>query len=134
MNYLAVKLVHQSAVTLSIAGIFLRGAGSLAGAKWVQGRAAKTLPHVIDSVLLLSALAMVGMLHLTPERAPWLMAKIVGLGAYIGLGVVALRPTRAWPMRAGAWIAALGVVAWIASVAVTKSPAGFFGGLVSSGP
>ena len=58
MDYLLLKTVHLSAVTLSIAGFTARGAGSLAGAAWVRGRAARTWPHVVDSVLLASALAL----------------------------------------------------------------------------
>jgi uncharacterized membrane protein SirB2 len=79
MDYALVKLVHQGAVTLSLTGFFVRGAASLAGAHWVQGRAAKTLPHVVDSVLLLSALTLTWMLRLDPGHAPWLLAKIIGL-------------------------------------------------------
>ncbi|MBY0368232.1 MAG: SirB2 family protein, partial [Burkholderiaceae bacterium] len=97
-----------------------------AGARWVRGRAAKTLPHLVDSVLLLSALLLAWMLRLTPDRAPWLLAKLVGLVLYVGLGVIALRPGRPLLMRAAAWIAALAVVGWIVSVAVTKSPLGVF--------
>ena len=107
MDYAVVKLIHQWAVTLSLAGFFVRGAASLAGARWVGGRAAKTLPHVIDSVLLLSALLLAGMLRLTPGNAPWLLAKVIGLPVYIGLGVVAPRPGRPRGVRAAAWIAAL---------------------------
>lgn len=125
MDYATVKVVHQTAVTLSLTGFFVRGAASLAGAAWVRGRAAKTLPHVVDSVLLLSALVMAGMLRLTPDRAPWLLAKIIGLVAYVALGVVALRPGRPRALRATAWLAALAVAGWIASVAITKSPLGF---------
>jgi len=116
--------VHQAAVTLSIAGFFVRGAASLGGARWVQGRAARTLPHLVDTVLLLSALALAWMLRLTPDKAPWLLAKIVGLVLYVGLGVVALRPGRPLAVRATAWVAALAVVAWIVSVAIAKSPLG----------
>ncbi|OWQ88829.1 invasion protein [Roseateles aquatilis] len=126
MDYFTVKLIHQTAVSLSIAGFFVRGAASLAGARWVRGRAAKTLPHLVDSVLLLSALLLAWMLRLTPDRAPWLLAKLVGLVLYVGLGVIALRPGRPLLMRAAAWIAALAVVGWIVSVAVTKSPLGVF--------
>jgi uncharacterized membrane protein SirB2 len=125
MEYATLKLVHQTAVTLSITGFFVRGAASLAGARWVGGRAAKTLPHVIDTVLLLSAIALAWMLRLTPDRAPWLLAKIVGLVAYVGLGVVALRPGRPRAVRAAAWVGALVVAAWIVSVAITKNPLGF---------
>ena len=129
MDYAAVKLVHQTAVTLSIAGFFVRGAASLAGARWVQRRPARTLPHLVDTVLLLSALALAWMLRLTPDKAPWLLAKIVGLVVYVGLGVVALRPGRPLAVRAGAWVAALAVVGWVVSVAITKNPLDFLAGL-----
>ena len=129
MDYAAVKLVHQTAVALSITGFFVRGAASLAGAQWVSSRAAKTVPHVVDSVLLLSALVLAWMLRLTPGQAPWLEAKIVGLVLYVALGVVALRPGRPRSVRAAAWVAALLVVGWIVSVALTKSPLGFLGSL-----
>lgn len=133
MDYLTVKLIHQSAVTLSITGFAIRGAASLMSARWVSSRAAKTLPHLVDSVLLLSALTLAWMLHLTPDRAPWLMAKIAGLLLYIGLGVVALKPGRPLAVRASAWVAALVVVGWIVSVAVIKSPFGFLAPLFAPG-
>jgi len=127
MDYFAVKLVHQSAVAVSIAGFFLRGAASLADARWVDRRAAKTLPHLVDTVLLVSALTLAWMLRLSPGNAAWLVAKIVGLVLYVALGVIALRPGRPRAVRATAWVAALVVVAWIVSVALTKNPLGFLG-------
>ena len=127
MDYAVVKLIHQSAVALSITGFFVRGAASLAGARWTSERAARTLPHVVDTVLLLSAVALAWMLRLAPGDAPWLVAKIVGLLVYIGLGIVALRPGRPRALRAAAWLGALLVVAWIVSVAMAKSPLGFLG-------
>jgi uncharacterized membrane protein SirB2 len=125
LDYYTVKLVHQGAVALSLAGFAIRGAASLAGASWVQRRLAKTLPHVIDTVLLLSALILAWMLRLDPANAPWLMAKIIGLVVYILLGIVALHPRRPRALRAGAWIGALATAAWIVSVAITKNPLGF---------
>ena len=125
LDYAALKLVHQSAVALSVTGFFVRGLASFSGAGWVRSRAARTLPHAVDTVLLLSALAMAWMLRLTPGNAPWLLAKIVGLVLYVGLGVVALRPGRSLAVRAAAWTAALATVGWIVSVAITKNPRGF---------
>jgi uncharacterized membrane protein SirB2 len=125
MDYLAVKTLHQTAVALSVTGFFARGLGGLMGARWVNGRAAKTLPHLVDTVLLLSALALAWMLRLHPGNAPWLLAKLIGLLAYIGLGTVALKPQRPRPVRAAAWLAALAVFGWIVSVAITKQPLGF---------
>lgn len=126
MDYAALKLVHQSAVTLSIAGFFARGWGSLAGAAWVRGRAARTLPHLVDTVLLGSAIALAWTLHLNPLATPWLAAKIAGLLAYIGLGMVALKPGRPRALRAAAWVAALLCFAQIVAVALTKQASGLF--------
>jgi uncharacterized membrane protein SirB2 len=126
MDYLTVKLIHQSAVALSLTGFFVRGAASLSGATWVQSRLAKTLPHVIDTVLLLSALTLASMLSLTPANAPWLMAKVVGVVIYVALGVIAMRPTRSKRVRVAAWLAAMATAGWIVSVAITKSAWGVF--------
>lgn len=126
MDYFTVKLIHQSAVALSLTGFFVRGAASLSGATWVQSRMAKTLPHVIDTVLLLSALTLAWMLSLTPANAPWLMAKVMGLVAYVALGVIAMRPTRSRRVRVAAWLAAMATAGWIVSVAITKSAWGVF--------
>jgi len=125
VDYALVKTIHQTAVALSFAGFFARGLASLNGARWVQGRAAKTLPHIVDSVLLLSALTLAWMLRLNPAHAPWLLAKIIGLLVYIGLGMLALKPGRPPAVRTAAWLAALVTFGWIASVAITKSPLGF---------
>ena len=127
MDYFTIKTIHQAAVALSFTGFLARGIGSFASAAWVSSRPARSLPHVVDSVLLVSALTLAWMLRLDPMSAPWLMAKIIGLVAYIALGMVALRPGRPTPVRAAAWIAALAAFAYIVSVAIGKNPAGFFG-------
>lgn len=122
MDYGTVKLIHQSAVVLSFTGFALRATASMAGARWVRGRAAKTLPHVVDTVLLASALTLATWLHLNPLTTPWLAAKIAALFLYIGLGMVALKPARPKLQRGLAMLGALAAVAYIVSVAITKSP------------
>ena len=129
MELATLKLVHQVAVVLSFAGFFARGVGALMDAAWVRSRVARTLPHVVDTVLLLSALTMLWSLQLSPAATPWLLAKIVGLLVYIGLGMLALRPGRPRGVRALAWVAALLSFGWIVSVAITKSPLGALQGL-----
>ena len=130
MNYATLKLIHVSAVALSFGGFLARGVGVLSGAAWVRHRVTRTLPHLVDSVLLLSALGMLWIIRLSPWALPWLRAKIAGLIVYIALGVLALRPARlghadrSSRVRAIAWIAALAVFGYIVSVALTKSPLG----------
>ena len=87
MDYAALKLTHQVAVVLSVAGFAARGPAVFADAAWSHGRVARTLPHLVDTVLLGTALAMAWMLRLTPGNAPWLTANIGGLLLYIGLGM-----------------------------------------------
>lgn len=126
MDYATIKLVHQSMVLLSGLGFAVRGIASLRSAHWVQGRLAKTLPHMVDTTLLVSALTLAWFLQLNPVHTPWLMAKILGLLLYIALGMVALRARFSVAVRTSAWVSALVVLCWIASVALTKSPLGFF--------
>lgn len=125
MDYLLVKTIHQGAVALAFAGFFARGVGSLAGAAWVRGKAAKTLPHIVDTVLLLSALTLAFLARINPAYTPWLAAKIVALVLYIVLGRVALGDRHGRSVRAAAWAGGLVTLGWIISVAVTKSAWGF---------
>ena len=129
MDYATIKLIHQSAVTLSFAGFLARGVAMLRDASWPRHRIARTLPHLVDTVLIVSAIALAWMLRLTPTNAPWIAAKIGGLVLYIALGLVALRFGRTKTVRAGAWIAAMLTFAWIVSVAITKDSRGFFAAL-----
>ena len=123
--YLALKHFHITCVVLSGAGFALRGAWALAGSPLARARLTRVLPHVVDSCLLLSAIALAWMAGQYPFVHGWLTAKIVGLLAYIGLGMVALKPGRAMAVQAGAFVAALATFSWIVSVALSKNPAGW---------
>jgi uncharacterized membrane protein SirB2 len=127
MMYAALRWVHVIAVTLSFCGFAARGIGLFFRARWIRGRIARIVPHVVDTVLLLSAIGMLWLAHLSPLALPWLQAKIAGVLVYIILGSVALRPARevgATPraMHYAAWIGALVVFCYIVSVALTKNP------------
>ena len=125
MDYGFVKLIHQSAVALSFGGFLVRGLGMLADSEWIRERVARTLPHIVDTILLLSGVALVWQLRLSPTAAPWLAAKLLGLVVYIGLGMIALRRGRTKRQRTVAWIAALVTFGYIVSVALTRDPLGF---------
>ena len=124
MEYAAWKLLHQGAVVVSVAGFALRGSAALAGAAWVRSLPARTVPHVVDTVLLGSALMLAWIASLNPLHLPWLAAKIIGLVVYIGLGLVALRPGLPRPARVAAFAAALLCAAQIVATAITKSALG----------
>ena len=127
--YLALKHFHITCVVLSGAGFALRGAWALAGSPLARARLTRVLPHVVDSCLLLSAIALAWMAGQYPFVHGWLTAKIVGLLAYIGLGMLALKPGRPLALRGAAFVAALATFSWIVSVALSKNPLGWLAGL-----
>ena len=122
--YLAIKYLHVTCVVISITGFFLRGWLTFAGSPVMNRRWLKWAPHLNDTILLAAAIGLATMSGQYPFVAPWLTAKIVGLLAYILLGVVALRPGRPRGVRIAAWLAALAVFGYVVSVAVTRNPAG----------
>lgn len=123
MNYyLLLKHLHISCVVLSGLGFALRGLLMLADSPRLQERLLRVLPHVIDSVLLGSALLMAWLSSQYPFVQPWLTAKFFGLLAYIAFGAIALRrgPTKA--IRALFLLQALVAYGYIVSAALTKQP------------
>ena len=124
MDYSLIKSVHVTTVTLSGLGFAVRFAGTAVGAGWVNSRLARTLPHVNDTLLLISAITLAVLLRANPLEHPWLLAKILALLVYIGLGMIALKASRPRSVRLGSGIAALIVFGYIVSVAVSRQPAG----------
>ena len=125
MIYQAIKSLHMACVILSGCGFFLRGLLMLRDSPWLASRWARIVPDTVDSILLASALTLAALLGQYPFVDAWLTAKVLGLLAYIFLGAVALRRGRTRSRRMAAWLAAMLVFAYIVSVAITKSPAGF---------
>lgn len=125
MSYLALKHLHVTAVLLSGTGFFLRGLLMLGDSPLLAKRWLKVVPHVVDTVLLGSAIAMAVMSAQYPFVQPWLTAKFLGLLAYILLGMMALKRGRTKAVRAGFFIAALAAFAFIVTVALTRDPLGF---------
>jgi uncharacterized membrane protein SirB2 len=127
MEYLLLKQVHVACAVLSYAGFFVRGVWMMRGSAMLARRWVRIAPHVNDTLLLASAIAMVAMSRQYPFVQGWLTAKLLALVLYIGLGMLALRPGRPRPLRIGAWLAALMVFLYIVWVAMTRSPSPWTG-------
>ncbi len=121
-----IKLIHVICVILSFTGFFIRGIWMLKTSPLLQRRWVKTTPHIIDTLLLASAVILAVQMRLSPFEQPWLLAKIIALALYIWLGMVALRFGRSKRTRMLAWLSGLVTIAYIASVAVSKSVLGWF--------
>ena len=120
--YLILKYAHTIAAVATITGFLLRGYWMLTGSARLQRGITKVAPHVIDTLLLLAGIAMLWILHLNPLTQPWLLAKFAGLFAYIVLGTIAIKRGRTPQIRAVAFVAAVAAFAYIAGVALSKSP------------
>jgi len=131
MLFEALKHLHMGCAFLSIAGFILRGYWMLTSSPLLRRRPAKVLPHLIDTLLLASAVGMLLIWQLSPLQSDWLIAKILALLVYIGFGMVALRFGKSMKTRVNAWLLALLAAAYIVSVAYSKSPWGFLQGLFS---
>ena len=120
-TYTLVKNLHVGCVVLSGAGFVLRGAWMLQGSPLLAQRWVRVLPHIVDTVLLASAIALALMLEQYPLVQGWLTAKLIGLVVYIVLGTIALKRGRTRGVRLTAFGGALLVFAYIVAVAITKS-------------
>jgi uncharacterized membrane protein SirB2 len=122
VNIALLKLVHISCAGTSYILFFLRGLWLLHGSSISRKRWTRTVPHMVDSVLLASAIWLALHMDVSPLKNSWLMAKILALLLYIGLGFIAIRFSRNQRMRFIAWIATQAVFFYIVSVALTKNP------------
>lgn len=125
MSYMLLKHFHMSCAALSFTLFFLRGIWSFSGSTIMRQRWVKVVPHVVDTLLLVSALALAFTIQQYPFVNGWLTAKIFGLLTYIGLGFVALRFGKSKAIRISAWLAAQGVFAYIVLVAINHDPLPF---------
>jgi len=124
-TYTLFLFIHVACVALTGTGFALRGAWMMQGSQMLARRWVRVLPHVVDTVLLASALALAVLSAQYPLAQGWLTAKLVGLIAYIVLGMIALKPGRGRAVRIAAFCGALLVFGYIVAVAITKSAVPF---------
>lgn len=123
--YIAFK--HSHILFVLVSGLFflLRGCWMLLESSMLQKKWVKVLPHVNDSLLLLSAIVLCVISRQYPFAQDWLTVKILALMVYIALGMVALKRGRTKTIRAVALAAALVAFLFTVSVARTHNPLGF---------
>lgn len=89
--YLTIKTAHMTLATISIMGFMVRGALANNQHPLMQQRWIRIAPHVIDTLLLLAAIYLAWAIRANPFVQGWLMAKILALLVYIGLGTVVIK-------------------------------------------
>jgi uncharacterized membrane protein SirB2 len=119
--YMAFKHLHLLMVVLSVSLLFIRFGMMLKGSALLQSKFFKISPHVVDTLLLLSAIGLMLIINQYPFVNSWLTEKFIALLAYIALAVMALRG-RTLAIR---WLCFLGALGWLGlmvRVALSKQP------------
>lgn len=109
-------------VAATLALFLLRGAWMFSGSRLLEARFARIVPHIIDTILLVSAIALTLVIRQYPFVQGWLTAKVLGLVIYIVLGTIALKRGRTQFQRGAAFFAALAVFFWIFMTARYHAP------------
>ena len=124
-TYQWVLYLHISCAIFSISFFSLRAYWMLSGNALLEHRISRTLPHIIDSILLLAAISLTFFIQQFPVQNDWLSIKVLALLVYIVLGSVAIKRGKTMKQRVIALLFAWLTFAFIASVAYYHHPLGF---------
>lgn len=122
MSIVLLKSLHIGCAAISYVLFFMRGIWSWRNSPRLQRRWVKIAPHLVDTLLLASAIVLAMQLNISPFNSPWLLAKIVALLLYIGLGTIAIKRGKTPRIRLLAWLAAQLVFCYIVATAIAHDP------------
>ncbi|MFI3246421.1 MAG: SirB2 family protein [Ferrimonas sp.] len=122
MPYEALKHLHFTVIAISILLFSLRFVWSMSDSIQMQKKWVKIVPHVVDTLLLISGVMLIMVTGFTPMNSPWLFEKLLALVAYIALGMLAFKSQRSKAYRVMAFVGALGWLFYMSRLAMTKMP------------
>ncbi|RUO76463.1 SirB2 family protein [Pseudidiomarina taiwanensis] len=120
MDYILLKQAHIVLAVTTLLSFIIRGYWMITDSSLLQHRWVKTIPHIIDTLLLSSALALMVMAGFYPWVFDWVAAKILLLLLYIVFGTIALKRGKTKSQRIVAFIAALICIGLIFKSALSK--------------
>lgn len=121
-TWLAIKLAHITFALVSISFFMVRAIWSIFESPLLQKTWVKILPHIVDTLLLASALYLVVVGGQYPFQQHWLTAKLLALIAYILLGTMAIKRGKT-PLQRGVFaLLAIAVFGYMLAVAFYRSP------------
>ena len=120
--YLILKSIHVTTVIMTLLFFIGRGFWRLLSLQQLQRRWIRIAPHVIDTVLLVSAIGLTLVLQQYPFVDAWLTAKVLALIGYILCGSIALKYGKTKAVRLSAGCVALVLFAYMVAVACSKTP------------
>lgn len=123
--YLVVKKIHMASAVLSFLGFILRGYWMMMGSRLLNAKLTKVLPHIVDTLLLATAIYLVMVSQMYPFAVNWVTAKVFLLIAYILLGTFALKRGKSKKVKIGAFILSVLTISAIFGIASAKPALAF---------
>ena len=120
MDYILLKQIHIMLAVTTLINFVIRGYWMITDSSLLHHKLVKTIPHVIDTLLLSTAVALMMMAGFYPWILDWVAAKILLLLLYIVLGTIALKRGKTKAQRIAAFIAALICIGLIFKSALSK--------------
>ncbi len=120
MDYMLVKHMHMTLALVSVILFICRFILSFIGSALLKKKWLKIAPHIIDTLLLISAVLLMVLIAQYPVQSPWLTEKLVLVIAYIVVGFTCLKWCRNKLTKLVSFVCAMGVLALIGKLAVTK--------------
>ncbi|MGF1690266.1 SirB2 family protein [Photobacterium kagoshimensis] len=121
--YAAAKHLHMVAIVLSVLLFTIRYCLMMANSTLNEKKFLKIAPHVVDTILLLSGVALIFITGFIPftEAGSWLTQKLSCVLAYIALGFFTLKYGKNKVFKTFAYFGALGWLVAAANIAMTKT-------------
>jgi uncharacterized membrane protein SirB2 len=119
--YPIIKHIHLLTISISLAGFILRMIWIFMASPLARHRLTRILPHINDTLLLVSGIGLAWVTHQYPWEHGWLAAKVIALLVYIYLGARAIKSSGG--LRGLIFtVAALLTFGYMVMVALSKSP------------
>lgn len=124
--YLTIKTIHMTCALISFTGFLFRAYLMVIESRWLNHKVTQILPHVIDTLFLLSGATMAFMVNFGLFSQLWLTTKLMLLMFYLLFVGLALNRGKTKTSRVIAFFLAVFTFAQIVGVAVNKTPIGWF--------
>ncbi len=118
--YQLIKQIHVATAVISVLGFCVRVWWMYCESNKLNHKISKILPHLNDTLLLVSAITLSNMSGLSPLHEAWLGAKIVFLIGYIVAGSYAIKKGKTLKSRLFAFAIAMICISLIFVSALTK--------------
>ena len=124
MTLIFLKYLHIVSVAAGFSLLFVRGLWAMQSYPAPQEKWVRVVPHVVDAVLVLSAVAMLAMSPLSGWPGDWLTVKLALVAVYAMLALYLFHGAGPLATRILAWLLGLLVLLFITTIAVLRNPLG----------